>query len=74
MDIWYSEVENQSYCPCWSFDADRQFLTLRTSSRTVVVAVAREADWEASPRVKTIVYAGTEKTMNATWWGKKVSD
>lgn len=58
----------------WSFDADRQFLTLRTSSRTVVVAVAREADWEASPRVKTIVYAGTEKTMNATWWGKKVSD
>ena len=58
----------------WSFDADRQFLTLRTSSRTVVVTVAREADWEASPRVKTIVYAGTEKTMNSTWWGKKVSD
>lgn len=58
----------------WSFDADRQFLTLKTSSRTVVVTVAREADWEASPRVKTIVYAGTEKTMNSTWWGKKVSD
>ena len=43
-------------------------------SKTVVVVVAREADWEASPRVATIVYAGTEKSLNATWWGKRVSD
>ncbi len=59
----------------WTFDADRQYLTLqKTGSKAVVLAVAREADWEASPRVSTIVYAGTEKSLNATWWGKKVSD
>ena len=59
----------------WSFDADRQYLTLqKTGSPAVVLAVAREADWEASPRAATIVYAGTEKSLNATWWGKKVSD
>lgn len=58
----------------WSFDASKQYLTLKTASKTVVVVVAREADWEASPRVPTIVYAGTEKTLNSTWWGKKVSD
>ena len=39
----------------------------------VVVVVAREADWEASPRVATLVYAGTEKSLNTTYWGKKVN-
>lgn len=58
----------------WTFDAEKQYLTLKTASKTVVVVVAREADWEASPRVATIVYAGTEKSLNATWWGKRVSD
>ena len=57
----------------WSFDESNQFLTLKTGSRTVVVVVAKEVDWEASPRLETIVYAGTEKSLNATWWGKKVS-
>ncbi|MBO5581459.1 MAG: arabinan endo-1,5-alpha-L-arabinosidase [Bacteroidales bacterium] len=57
----------------WSFDEGKQFLTLApTSGPKVVVAVAHEADWEASPRKATVVYAGTEKTLNATWWGKKV--
>ncbi len=57
----------------WSFDQDKQWLTLTPSSGTaVIVVVAREADWEASPRVATIVYAGTEKSLNATYWGKKV--
>ncbi|MBR1569557.1 MAG: arabinan endo-1,5-alpha-L-arabinosidase [Bacteroidales bacterium] len=56
----------------WSFDEARQFLTLNAGGKTVVVAVAKEVDWEASPRVETIVYAGTEKSLNATWWGKKV--
>lgn len=57
----------------WSFDEGKQFLTLSPTGGTpVVVVVAREADWEASPRKATIVYAGTEKTLNATWWGKKV--
>ncbi len=57
----------------WSFNADKQWLTLTPSSGTaVIVVVAREADWEASPRVATIVYAGTEQSLNATYWGKKV--
>lgn len=56
----------------WSFDAAKQWLTFNVGSRKVVVCVEREADWEASPRCATIVYAGTEKSLNATWWGKKV--
>ncbi len=57
----------------WTFDASKQFLTLKPTNGTpVVVVVAHEADWEASPRVATVVYAGTEKTLNATYWGKKV--
>ena len=57
----------------WSFDEARQFLTLTAGGKTVVVVVAHEVDWEASPRVETVVYAGTEKSLNATWWGKKVN-
>ena len=56
----------------WSFDAESQYLTFKAGGNTVVLVVAREADWEASPRVKTIVYAGTGEKLNATWWGKKV--
>ncbi|MBP5537319.1 MAG: arabinan endo-1,5-alpha-L-arabinosidase [Bacteroidales bacterium] len=52
----------------WSFDESKKQLTLGD----VIVCVEREADWEASPRVATLVYAGTEKTINATYWGKKV--
>ena len=56
----------------WSYDADKQYLTLRPSGGIpVVVVVAREADWEASPRVKTLVYAGTAKGLRSTYWGKK---
>ena len=53
----------------WSYDENKKQLTLGN----VIVCVEREADWEASPRVATIVYAGTEKTLNATYWGKKVN-
>ena len=56
----------------WSFDEAKQYLTLSAGGKNVVVVVAHEVDWEASPRVETIVYAGTEKSLNATWWGKKV--
>lgn len=55
----------------WSFDEARQYLTLSAGGKDVVVVVAHEVDWEASPRVETVVYAGTEKTLNATYWGKK---
>ena len=56
----------------WSFDEARQYLTLVAGGKTVVTVVAHEADWEASPRVETVVFAGTEKNLNATWWGKRV--
>lgn len=53
----------------WSYDPATKYLTLGN----VVVCVEREVDWEASPRCVTIVYAGTEKSLNATYWGKKVN-
>jgi arabinan endo-1,5-alpha-L-arabinosidase len=51
----------------WSYDATKKQLTLGN----VVVCVEREVDWEATPRCVTLVYAGTEKNINATYWGKK---
>jgi len=50
----------------WSYDETTKYLTLGN----VVVCVEREVDWEATPRRVTFVYAGTEKNLNATYWGK----
>ena len=57
----------------WTYDAEKKWLTFNVDGKKVVVCVEREADWEASPRCATIVYAGTEKSLNSTWWGKKVN-
>ena len=57
----------------WTYDAAKKWLTFETDSRKVVVCVEREVDWEATPREATIVYAGTEKGLNSTWWGKKTN-
>lgn len=51
----------------WSYDESKKQLTLGS----VIVCVEREVDWEANPRRVTLVYAGTEKNLNATYWGKK---
>ncbi|WP_163324734.1 arabinan endo-1,5-alpha-L-arabinosidase [Draconibacterium mangrovi] len=51
----------------WSYNESKKQLTLGN----VIVCVEREVDWEASPRRVTLVYAGTEKNLNATYWGKK---
>lgn len=51
----------------WSFDESKKQLRLGN----VIVCVEREVDWEASPRKVTFVYAGTEKMLNGTYWGKK---
>jgi len=51
----------------WSYDETKKQLTLGN----VIVCVEREVDWEATPRCVTFVYAGTEKNLNATCWGKK---
>ncbi len=52
----------------WTYNAAKKQLKLGN----VIVCVEREVDWEASPRRVTLVYAGTEKNLNATYWGKKV--
>lgn len=51
----------------WSYNEEKKQLTMGN----VIVCVEREVDWEATPRRVTIVYAGTEKNLNATYWGKK---
>lgn len=53
----------------WSYDEETGYLNLGGN----MCVVKREADWEASPRVATIVYAGIENTgtQPATLWGKK---
>lgn len=51
----------------WSYDESKKQLTLGN----VVVCVEREVDWESTPRHVTLVYAGTEKNLNGTYWGKK---
>lgn len=56
----------------WSFDEDKQQLTFTPEGgAAVTVTVARELDWEKVPRTPTIVYAGTQKNLNTTYWGKK---
>lgn len=50
----------------WTYDEAKKQLKLGN----VIVCVEREVDWEASPRRVTFVYAGTEKNLNATYWGK----
>ena len=52
----------------WNYDVAKKQLTLGN----VIVCVEREVDWEANPRRVTFVYAGTEKNLNETYWGKKV--
>lgn len=49
----------------WSFDAQKNILTIGG----VKLYVAREADWETSPRKATLVYAGLNGKQ--TLWGKK---
>ncbi|MGQ1947720.1 arabinan endo-1,5-alpha-L-arabinosidase [Geofilum sp. OHC36d9] len=50
----------------WSYDVTNKQLKLGD----VIVCVEREVDWEASPRCVTFVYAGTQKSLNTTYWGK----
>jgi beta-xylosidase len=49
----------------WSFDEENQILT----ANGVELYLARECDWEASPRTHTIVYSGINNKK--TYWGKK---
>ena len=59
----------------WDFDSDSLLMTFRPNSATAVsVKVCRELNWEAKPRVPTIVYTGTQKNLSATYWGKQVAN
>ena len=53
----------------WSFDAATNILTIGD----VKLYLKRELDWEASPRVPTIVYVGLSNDGRTTHWGKKVN-
>lgn len=54
----------------WSFDHETNILRLGSYK----MCVARELDWEASPRKVTIVYAGYSSNGRQTFWGKKVKE
>lgn len=51
----------------WSYDEATKQLTIGK----YVVCVERELDWEANPRVPTLVFAGCDKNEKITLWGKK---
>jgi arabinan endo-1,5-alpha-L-arabinosidase len=51
----------------WSYNAHTKTLTIGTTQ----LRVERELDWEANPRVPTIVYAGLN-TSGHSLWGKKL--
>jgi arabinan endo-1,5-alpha-L-arabinosidase len=52
----------------WSYDANKKILTIGTTK----LNVQRELNWEASPRVPTIIYSGLNATGKSLW-GKKVN-
>ncbi len=53
----------------WSFDATDNVLTIGTTK----LYVEREVDWEADPRVITLIYSGLN-SEGESLWGKRVSD
>jgi Beta-xylosidase len=55
----------------WSFNSKTNTLVIVSSSGTFRLKVQRELDWEASPRVPTIVYTGLNSS-GYSLWGKKV--
>lgn len=52
----------------WSFNASTNVLAIAGTK----LYLKRELDWEASPRVPTIVYVGLSSDKKTTFWAKKV--
>ena len=52
----------------WSFNAQKNLLVIGGTK----LYLRREVDWEANPRVPTIVYAGLSADGKTTFWGKLV--
>nr|MBP6635447.1 hypothetical protein [Paludibacter sp.] len=57
-----------AYFGKWSYNAFTKTLTIGTQK----FKVERELDWEANPRVPTIVYTGLNSSGRALW-GKRVN-
>ncbi len=53
----------------WSYDSANKMLTIGS----LKLCVEREVDWEASPRVETIIFSGLTQDGTASLWGKKVN-
>ena len=52
----------------WKYDANTKTLSIGSQK----LKIQRELDWEASPRVATIVYVGLNSSGRSLW-GKKVN-
>ena len=57
-----------TYIGTWAYNANTKTLTIGT----LKLKVERELDWEASPRVPTLVYTGLNSSGKSLW-GKKVN-
>lgn len=56
----------------WSFNAQTKTLTIKAVGiGTIKLKVERELDWEANPRVPTLVYTGLNPS-GFSLWGKKI--
>lgn len=53
----------------WSFDAAKNMITIGNNK----IYIQREVDWEASPRVATIVGGGYQDNGATTNWMKKIN-
>lgn len=53
----------------WSFDAAKNMITIGSNK----IYIQREVDWEASPRVATIVGGGYQDNGATTNWMKKIN-
>lgn len=60
------------YLGPWSYDHASHTLTIKATGKgTIKLKVARELDWEASPRVQTLVFTGLNSSGRSLW-GKKL--
>ena len=57
----------------WAYDASQQVLSLNDGN--IRIYLQREVDWEATPRIATVVGAGYYKDSSGNWktnWMKRL--
>lgn len=68
-----NNIATGAYTGIWSFNAHTRSLNIRLTGGTLIkLKVERELDWEANPRVPTIVYSGLNSSGHSLW-GKKIN-